>query len=144
LLIEVILSSQQRPLNASPTPKFRDSLAETREIPAGLSGHQGRDHRRLRLTDIVAQRYDAGVRSGEQVAKDVIAVRIGSDMRMAVVGAPSYFARQSPPKKPQDLNDHSCINLRLPSVRGRRFRTPGPIQPAKDDKTVSFYVNRKI
>ena len=70
------------------------------------------------LTDIVAQRYDAGVRSGEQVAKDMIAVRIGSDMRMAVVGAPSYFAERSPPKKPQDLNDHSCINLRLPTHAG--------------------------
>jgi DNA-binding transcriptional LysR family regulator len=70
------------------------------------------------LTDIVAQRYDAGVRSGEQVAKDMIAVRIGPDMRMAVVGAPSYFAHRSQPKKPHDLNDHSCINLRLPTHGG--------------------------
>jgi DNA-binding transcriptional LysR family regulator len=67
------------------------------------------------LTDIVAQRYDAGVRSGEQVAKDMIAVRIGPDMRMAVVGAPAYFRRQGEPKKPQDLIGHNCINLRLPS-----------------------------
>lgn len=65
------------------------------------------------LTDIVAQRYDAGVRWGEQVAKDMIAVRIGPDLRMAVVGAPSYFAKRSPPKKPQDLTGHNCINLRL-------------------------------
>ena len=70
------------------------------------------------LIDIVAQRYDAGVRSGEQVAKDMIAVRIGPDMRMAVVGAPSYFAKRSPPKKPQDLTDHNCINLRLPTYGG--------------------------
>jgi DNA-binding transcriptional LysR family regulator len=70
------------------------------------------------LTDIVAQRYDAGVRSGEQVAKDMIAVRIGPDMRMAVVGAPSYFAKRSPPKKPQDLTEHNCINLRLPTYGG--------------------------
>jgi DNA-binding transcriptional LysR family regulator len=70
------------------------------------------------LTDIVAQRYDAGVRSGEQVAKDMIAVRIGPDMRMAVVGAPAYFAKRSAPKKPQDLTDHSCINLRLPTHGG--------------------------
>src|SRR5260370_5717153 len=70
------------------------------------------------LTDIVAQRYDAGVRSGEQVAKDMIAVRIGPDMRMAVVGAPSYFAKRSVPKKPQDLTDHNCINLRLPTYGG--------------------------
>src|SRR5213082_2331197 len=70
------------------------------------------------LTDIVAQRFDAGVRSGEQVAKDMIAVRIGPDIRMAVVGAPSYFAKRSPPKKPQDLTEHNCINLRLPTYGG--------------------------
>jgi len=66
------------------------------------------------LTDIVTERYDAGVRSGEQVAKDMIAVRIGPDMRMAVVGAPSYFKTRPEPKKPQDLTGHNCINLRLP------------------------------
>jgi len=70
------------------------------------------------LADIVAQRFDAGVRSGEQVAKDMIAMRIGPDMRMAVVGAPSYFATRSPPKKPQDLIGHTCINLRLPTYGG--------------------------
>jgi DNA-binding transcriptional LysR family regulator len=70
------------------------------------------------LTDIVAQRFDAGVRTGEQVAKDMIAVRIGPDMRMAVVGSPSYFAKRSPPKKPQDLTGHKCINLRLASHGG--------------------------
>src|SRR5229473_4686506 len=70
------------------------------------------------LTDIVAARYDAGVRLGEQVAKDMIAVRIGPDQRMAVVGAPSYFAKRSPPKKPQDLIGHNCINLRVPTRGG--------------------------
>ena len=70
------------------------------------------------LTDIVTQRFDAGVRIGEQVAKDMIAVRIGPDMRMAVVGAPSYFRRQAEPKKPQDLINHRCINLRLPTQGG--------------------------
>jgi DNA-binding transcriptional LysR family regulator len=67
------------------------------------------------LTDIVAERYDAGVRSGEQVAKDMIAVRIGPDLRMAVVGAPSYFRAKPEPKMPQDLVRHNCINLRLPT-----------------------------
>jgi DNA-binding transcriptional LysR family regulator len=67
------------------------------------------------LTDIVAQQYDAGVRSGEQVAKDMIALRIGPDMRMAVVGAPAYFKTHPEPKKPQDLLAHNCINLRLPT-----------------------------
>jgi DNA-binding transcriptional LysR family regulator len=66
------------------------------------------------LTDIVAQQYDAGVRSGEQVAKDMIAVRIGPDMRMAVVAAPAYFRHRSEPKKPKDLLDHNCVKLRLP------------------------------
>src|SRR3954469_52902 len=70
------------------------------------------------LADIVAQRFDAGVRSVEQVAKDMIAVRIGPDMRMAVVGAPSYFRRCPEPKTPHDLVGHNCINLRLPSHGG--------------------------
>jgi DNA-binding transcriptional LysR family regulator len=70
------------------------------------------------LTDIVAQRYDAGVRLGEQVAKDMIAVRIGPDMRFAAVAAPSYFAARPPPATPQDLAEHSCINLRLPTSGG--------------------------
>lgn len=70
------------------------------------------------LADIVAGRYDAGVRWGEQVAKDMVAVRIGPDMRMAVVGAPSYFAARTAPKTPQDLTLHNCINLRLPGHGG--------------------------
>ena len=67
------------------------------------------------LADIVTERYDAGVRSGEQVAKDMIAVRIGPDLRMAVVGAPSYFKSRPAPKRPPDLIGHNCINLRLPT-----------------------------
>jgi DNA-binding transcriptional LysR family regulator len=70
------------------------------------------------LTDIVAQRFDAGVRSGEQVAKDMIAVRIGPDIRMAVVGAPPYFKMWSEPTTPQELIGHNCINLRLPTHGG--------------------------
>ncbi len=70
------------------------------------------------LTDIVAGRFDAGIRLGEQVAKDMVAVRIGPDMRMAVVGAPAYFAKRKKPKTPHDLTDHACINLRLPTHGG--------------------------
>ena len=70
------------------------------------------------LTDIVAQRFDAGVRAGEQVAKDMIAVRIGPDLRMAVVGAPSYFRKRPEPKRPQDLIGHDCVNLRLTTSGG--------------------------
>jgi DNA-binding transcriptional LysR family regulator len=67
--------------------------------------------------DIVAERFDAGVRIGEQ-AKDMVAVRIGPDLRMAVVGAPSYFKRRPEPRKPQDLVGHNCINLRLSTHGG--------------------------
>jgi DNA-binding transcriptional LysR family regulator len=70
------------------------------------------------LTDIVAQRFDAGVRAGEQVAKDMVAVRIGPDARMAVVGSPAYFRQRPEPRRPQDLIAHSCINLRLATHGG--------------------------
>lgn len=70
------------------------------------------------LTDIVGDRFDAGVRLGEQIDKDMIAVRIGPDLRMAVVAAPSYFAERSAPVTPHDLTDHVCINLRFPSAGG--------------------------
>jgi DNA-binding transcriptional LysR family regulator len=70
------------------------------------------------LTDIVAERYDAGVRLGEQVAKDMIAVRIGPNLRMIVVGAPAYFAGRKRPQVPQDLTAHNCINIRMPTYGG--------------------------
>lgn len=70
-----------------------------------------------RLVDIVAERFDAGIREGGQVAKDMVAVRVGPDQRMAVVGAPAYFHAHPPPRKPQDLPNHRCVNLRL-STRG--------------------------
>jgi DNA-binding transcriptional LysR family regulator len=70
------------------------------------------------LIDIVAERYDAGVRSGGIVAKDMIAVPIGPDIRMVVVGSPSYLATVQKPKVPQDLTNHRCINLRLPTRGG--------------------------
>lgn len=70
------------------------------------------------LVDIVAEGFDAGVRLGEQVAKDMIALRIGPDMRMAVVGSPAYFGSRKPPVTPQDLTEHSCINMRLPTYGG--------------------------
>jgi DNA-binding transcriptional LysR family regulator len=92
-------------------PKITKFLRDYPDIKVEITVDYG-------LTDIVAERYDAGVRSGEQVAKDMIAVRIGPDMRMAVVGAPSYFAKRAPPTKPQDLTDHNCINLRLPTHGG--------------------------
>jgi DNA-binding transcriptional LysR family regulator len=70
------------------------------------------------LTDIVAEGFDAGVRLGEQVAKDMIAMRIGPDMRMAVVGSAAYFARYPKPLVPMDLMQHNCITLRMPTYGG--------------------------
>jgi DNA-binding transcriptional LysR family regulator len=70
------------------------------------------------LTDIVAERYDAGVRWGEQVAKDMIALRIGPDIRFAVVAAKPYLEKRPLPETPQDLIAHTCINLRLPTYGG--------------------------
>lgn len=69
-----------------------------------------------RFTDIVAERFDAGVRLGESLDKDMIAVRIGPDFRMAVVAAPSYLATWGAPQVPHDLVQHRCINLRLPTL----------------------------
>ena len=71
-----------------------------------------------RLTDIAAERYDLGVRLGDQVAKDMVAVRISPDLRMAVVASASYFASRPPPQTPDDLAEHNCINLRLPTYGG--------------------------
>lgn len=69
------------------------------------------------LTDIVAERFDAGVRFGDQIAKDMTAVRISPDIRMVIVGAPSYLAGHPRPKTPSDLTEHECLNMRF-SMRG--------------------------
>jgi DNA-binding transcriptional LysR family regulator len=67
------------------------------------------------LTDIVAGRYDAGIRLGHRVARDMIAVRVTDDLRVVVVASPDYLARHPRPVKPQDLHAHNCIRLRFPS-----------------------------
>ncbi|MBI1205463.1 MAG: LysR family transcriptional regulator [Rhodopseudomonas sp.] len=92
-------------------PKLAKFLPRYPDIKVELVGEAG-------LTDIVAQRFDAGVRAGEQVAKDMVAVRIGPDLRMAVVAAPAYFKGRSLPKSPQDLVGHVCVNLRLSTLGG--------------------------
>ncbi len=92
-------------------PKLEKFLPDYPDVNVEVNVQQG-------LTDIVAERYDAGVRFGEQVAKDMIAVRIGPDLRMAVVATPSYFAKRPPPKTPQDLTEHTCINVRLQTYGG--------------------------
>jgi len=70
------------------------------------------------LSDIVADRYDIGVRWGDQVAKDMIAVRIGPDARLAIVGSPAYLEKHPAPRQPKDLLNHNCIRLRLPTRGG--------------------------
>ena len=70
------------------------------------------------LTDIVANRFDAGIRFGNIVEKDMVAIRVGPDMRRAVVGSPSYFARRAPPKTPHELAGHACIAYRLVRAGG--------------------------
>lgn len=97
--------------NAVLLPKLAKLLRDYPDIKVEIICDYG-------LTDIVTQRFDAGVRDGEQVAKDMIAVRIGPDSRMAVVGAPAYFRNRQEPKRPQDLVEHNCINLRLPTHGG--------------------------
>jgi DNA-binding transcriptional LysR family regulator len=97
--------------NAVLLPKLAKLLREYPDIKVEIISDYG-------LTDIVTQRFDAGVRDGEQVAKDMIAVRIGPDARMAVVGAPSYFRNRPEPNKPPQLVEHNCINLRLPTHGG--------------------------
>ncbi|MGH8291211.1 MAG: LysR family transcriptional regulator [Steroidobacteraceae bacterium] len=92
-------------------PKLSQVLSKHPDVKVEINIEAG-------LIDIAAQRYDAGVRLGEQVAKDMVSVRIGPDIRFAVVGAKSYFTKHVPPKAPQNLVAHSCINLRLPTYGG--------------------------
>lgn len=89
-------------------PALTPLLAEYPDINVEIISDYG-------LKDIVADRYDAGVRLGEQVDKDMISLRISADLRMAVVGAPTYFEGRAKPDVPQDLIEHSCIKLRLPT-----------------------------
>ena len=91
------------------------------------------------MTDIVAARYDAGVRLGEQVAKDMIAVPISGDFRMAVVASPAYFASRPPPATPQELTMHNCINMRLPTHGGLYVW-----EFAKDGKEVNVRVEGQL
>ncbi|MRX07358.1 LysR family transcriptional regulator [Pseudoduganella sp. FT25W] len=92
-------------------PKLAKLLPEYPELKVEISISYG-------MIDIVAERCDAGVRLGDRVAKDMIAVRIAPDMRMIVVGAPAYFAAKGKPLVPQDLTSHNCANLRLPTYGG--------------------------
>lgn len=91
------------------------------------------------FVDIVAERFDAGVRIGEQIEKDMVAVRVGPDMRMAIVAAPAYFERRPPPQTPRDLTRHNCINLRLPTAGGVL-----PWEFEKDGRALSVRVDGQL
>jgi DNA-binding transcriptional LysR family regulator len=105
------ITAGDHPVRSILWPKLAQLLARYPEVNVEIAV----DNRNV---DIVEERYDAGVRLGEQVAKDMIAVRIGPDVRFAVVGAPPYFADRPRPTTPGDLIGHKCINLRLPTYGG--------------------------
>ena len=105
------LSAGEHPALTLLWPKLAKVLAKHPDVKVEINVENG-------LIDIAAERFDAGVRLGEQVARDMVSVRIGPDVRFAVVGTKSYFAKHSVPKTPQDLVAHSCINLRLSTHGG--------------------------
>jgi DNA-binding transcriptional LysR family regulator len=108
-------------------PKLTPLLREYPDIKIEIGIDYG-------LVNIVAERYDAGVRRGDHVEKDMVAVRIGPPMRMAVVGSPSYLEGLSRPKTPDDLVDHRCVNLRLSTHGGLMS---WPFKKGKREKRVS-------
>lgn len=105
------ISTHDHAANTILWPKLSKLLPEYPEIKIEITISYG-------LIDIVAERYDAGVRLGDQVAKDMIAVRIAPDLQMTVVGSPAYFRNRTMPSVPQDLTAHNCANLRLPTHGG--------------------------
>jgi DNA-binding transcriptional LysR family regulator len=92
-------------------PALTRLLPDYPQIQVELSVHAG-------FIDIVTERFDAGVRLGETIAQDMVAVRIGPDMRMAAVASPAYFSNRQPPETPHDLAGYNCINLRFPTHGG--------------------------
>ena len=107
----VRITATEHPIDTIIWPKLRQVLPDYPDIRVELSVDYG-------LSNIVEERYDIGVRYGDQVAKDMIAVRISPDVRMAMVAAPAYLDGRKPPKKPQDLLDHDCVTLRLATAKG--------------------------
>ena len=99
--------------NSALWPTLRKLLPKYPDVKVEVAIQNG-------FTDIVAERFDAGVRLGGTIAKDMIAMPIGPEMRMVTVAAPAYLTGKALPKKPQNLTDHSCINLRL-STLGRLY-----------------------
>ena len=105
------ITTSEHAANTVLWPVLEKLLPDYPDIHVELSVDSG-------FTDIVTERFDAGVRLGESIDKDMVAVRIGPNLRMAVVGSPGYFAANPKPSVPQDLAGHQCINLRLPTAGG--------------------------
>lgn len=105
------LTAGEHAMSAVLWPVLKPFMAQYPDINVEVTVDNG-------LTDIVDGRFDAGVRLGEQVAKDMIAVRIAPDMRMAVVGSAEYLQRFGVPETPEQLDQHRCINMRLPTRGG--------------------------
>lgn len=105
------LSAGEHAMSAVLWPVLKPFMAHYPDINIEVTVDNG-------LTDIVDGRFDAGVRLGEQIAKDMVAVRIAPDMQMAVVGSAAYFAKNGVPETPEQLEHHRCINMRLPTLGG--------------------------
>ena len=105
------LTAGEHAMNTIIWPRIKPFMQQYPDINIEITVDNG-------LTDIVDERFDAGIRLGEQVARDMIAVRIGPDMRMAVVGSPDYLASHGVPQTPHELQQHRCINMRLPTKGG--------------------------
>lgn len=105
------ITAGEHAMSAVLWPVLKPFMAQYADIHVEVTVDNG-------LTDIVDGRFDAGIRLGELVAKDMIALRIAPDMRMAVVGSPAYFARYGVPETPEQLENHRCINMRLPTRGG--------------------------
>ena len=113
-------------------PKLAAILPEYPDIKVEISAD-------YKMVDIVEQRFDAGVRLGSLIAKDMIAMRIGPDMLVSVVGSPAYFSRKPQPGSPQDLVNHTCLNVRMP--------THGHVHTwefAKDGQQLNVRVNGQV
>lgn len=126
------INAGEHAANSVVWPKLRPFLERYPDIRFELSIDNG-------LVDIVEQRFDAGVRLGEQIAKDMIAVRIGPDWRFAAVASPDYFSRYPRPETPADLTAHDCINLRL--------RTYGGLYAwefARDGRSLNVHVTGRL
>lgn len=121
-------------------PRLKTFLPDYPDIRVEINVNYG-------MTDIVEQRFDAGVRLGNQLEKDMVAVRIGPDFRVMVVGSPSYFAGKPIPVIPQDLSSHNCINLRLPthdSFLAWEFENEGHVLRAHVKGQLAFNIGSHI